>query len=67
MFRYKNVRDEDLFIDFKLDLTKEKEVAVFESMCNPKMPHDMDTLEREQWEAERAQWEKENGMMNLGD
>ena len=47
MFRYKNVRDEDLFIDFKLDLSKEKEVAVFESMCNPKMPGDMDTLEKE--------------------
>ena len=49
MFRYKNVRDEDLFIDFKLDLTKEKEIAVFESMCNPKMPHDMDTIERRDW------------------
>ena len=29
MFRFKNVRDEDLFLDFKLDLTKPKEMAVF--------------------------------------
>ena len=65
MFRFKNVRDEDLFIDFKLDITKEKELTVFEYMANPKMPGDMDTIEKKAWEEERAKWEKENGMMNL--
>ena len=67
MFRFKNVRDEDLFIDFKLDLNKEKEMAVFESLTNPKAPADMDTLEKKEWEAERDKWEKENGIMNLGE
>ena len=64
---FRNVRDADLFIDFKLDLKNEKELLVFESMTNPKPLAEMTNKEREQWDGEKEQWERENGMMSLAD